>query len=104
MPHHTDALAHTRERFFAFKKTMKEFMDEIDIIRQRLATKSVGRETMIALLEEENELKDARIKMLEQMVGTAPLPNFTSGSPKRQPAAATVRSQAMASSIAPPRQ
>jgi hypothetical protein len=33
-----------------------------------------------------------------------PLPNFTSGSPKRQSSAAIVMSQASASSIALPRQ
>ena len=47
---------------------MKEYIEELENVKQRIASKSSSRESAIALLEEQNELKDARLQVLENMV------------------------------------
>jgi hypothetical protein len=47
---------------------MKESLESLEQMKQRLATKACTREAAIAFLEDQNELKDARLAILEGMV------------------------------------
>jgi hypothetical protein len=47
---------------------VNDYLEELKSVKQQMATKSVCREETIAWLMEENELKDAKLEILEGMV------------------------------------
>jgi chromosome segregation ATPase len=47
---------------------MKKYMAELEFVKQKIASRSCRRESAIAVLEEQNDFKDARLEILEGMV------------------------------------